>query len=529
MTDHLKDNPGERASARKSEQLSPKKFEKILETHILERVRIQRLENDMGTLAAATLELTAPPIREPLEFFAPIADIVQPTDTGYVVILKEPIGALGFQVLIVTTDHDTSCRDSLDMDTLDAGFVAEDFDKAAAVITKNNGWTDGRRQTSIYALRERGERHGVEATQLGEEHVKRSPSHHSEVVYSSIPVFTDNEVVQRRIEHIISENMRERRSEDVIKPYSRSLTMVTIKDGQAVRDADVIFARDFYLAHEKVNKDTVGHHIENRSKAVFLALARWLAYEDTGDIKASADIHKLLPYQTAMHIGFDSHRYNTPQITFNVADLKEIYEDVTKKDVKIPDFGPKSVQILRYVLRAHEKAKLKRELAANSTLPEPPEPHIEVGPLRNLNKTDEKDLERLFAALSSRLEGKPLDKNLLNRILFYPDYEQLVARINGRIVDAATLSVVIGLGSGSTGYLNDFVTDPEHRGQGIGDILWEEIVKWCHDRDIDLTFTSKPAREDAHRFYLRHGAEIQETTVFKVRTSSDDDAGDMLP
>ncbi len=518
MTNHLTDNSGERASGKRPEQVSFDKFEKVLEKHILDRVRQLRLGNDVGTLAAATIEVTAPPLAEPLAFFEPIADIVQPTETGYVVLLKQPIGALGFQILVVTTDFEDKSRDSLNMHSLDAGFVAEEFDKAADVITHNNGWTDKHYSRSVYARRERGERYGVDATHLGNELARRSSHGHDEVIYADVPMLTDNEVVQRRIEQIITDNMRERRSEDVIKPESESLTMVTIKDGQRVAEADVIFARDFYLAHEKVNKDTLGYHVENRSKAVFMSLARWLAFQDTGSPKYAAEIHRKLPYATATDVYFDKDRYKRPQITFNASVLKEIYEDVARGYVKIPDFGPKSVQILRYVLRAHEEAKVRRELEADLPRPEPPEPQVEVGVLNSINSTDEKDLERLFAALSPRLEGKPLDKRVLDRIIFYPGYEQLVARINGRIVGAATLSIVIGLGSGSKGYLNDFVTDPDMRGRGIGDIVFEEVVKWCRDRDIDLTFTSKPAREDAHRFYRNHGAEIQKTTVFQVRT-----------
>jgi GNAT superfamily N-acetyltransferase len=65
-------------------------------------------------------------------------------------------------------------------------------------------------------------------------------------------------------------------------------------------------------------------------------------------------------------------------------------------------------------------------------------------------------------------------------------------------------------------FLEDFVTNPEVRGRGIGDKVWQEMLTWCRENDVNLSFTSKPSRELAHKFYKNHGAEIRNTTVSRV-------------
>lgn len=118
--------------------------------------------------------------------------------------------------------------------------------------------------------------------------------------------------------------------------------------------------------------------------------------------------------------------------------------------------------------------------------------------------------------LSQRKDSTPMSEELLTEIIDSPHHEQLVARLDGKIVGTATLSIILGPAAGRVGYLEDFVTDSELRGIGIGAKLWDEIVAWCNEHDIDLEFTSKPSREAAHKFYRSHGAVVRETTVFHV-------------
>jgi GNAT superfamily N-acetyltransferase len=139
-----------------------------------------------------------------------------------------------------------------------------------------------------------------------------------------------------------------------------------------------------------------------------------------------------------------------------------------------------------------------------------------VDRLKEYSEDDAAELGRLARFLSEKFDGKPIDKKLLEEIINSPYHDQLVVRIEGRIVGAATLNIVMGAAVGKSGYLEDFVTDPDVRRQGVGGRVWDEIILWCKEHDVDLDFTSKPSREDAHRFYLAHGAVVRETTVFHV-------------
>lgn len=132
---------------------------------------------------------------------------------------------------------------------------------------------------------------------------------------------------------------------------------------------------------------------------------------------------------------------------------------------------------------------------------------------------DAADIGRLMPFLSQRMEDKPMSEVLLTQIIESPYHEQIVARLNNKIIGTATLSIIMGPAVGKQARLEGFVTDPQIRGQGIGTLIWEEILRWCNEHDVDLEFTSNAKRKTAHDFYLARGATIRDTTVFHVRHS----------
>ncbi len=136
--------------------------------------------------------------------------------------------------------------------------------------------------------------------------------------------------------------------------------------------------------------------------------------------------------------------------------------------------------------------------------------------LTEYTEIDAVGIGRLMPFLSSRRDDSPIAEELLRAIIASPYHEQLVARLDGKIVGVATLNILMGPCAERVGYLEDFVTDPEIRGKGVGAQLWDEMIVWCKKNGVALQFTSKPSRLEAHRFYLSRGAEIRETTVFKI-------------
>lgn len=149
------------------------------------------------------------------------------------------------------------------------------------------------------------------------------------------------------------------------------------------------------------------------------------------------------------------------------------------------------------------------------------EPGISVERLTEYSDEVATDLGQLMPHLSERLTDTPLSEEVLRKIIESPYHDQLVARMNGRIVGSATLSLIMSPELPKPlAWLGAFVTHPDARGRGVGDVMWQELLVWCEEHEANLGFTSHPSRELAHRFYKAHGARIRETTVFHLDVDS---------
>jgi len=124
---------------------------------------------------------------------------------------------------------------------------------------------------------------------------------------------------------------------------------------------------------------------------------------------------------------------------------------------------------------------------------------------------------KLMPDLSPNLSGEPIPEQRLRAIIESPDREQFIALLHTKIVGAATLNLIIGP-AGKKAWLEDFVTssDENIRGKGAGHRIWQELIKWCKEQGVDLSFTSNPNRQEAHSFYKRQGATLIDTDVFRV-------------
>ena len=84
------------------------------------------------------------------------------------------------------------------------------------------------------------------------------------------------------------------------------------------------------------------------------------------------------------------------------------------------------------------------------------------------------------------------------------------------IMGFASLSVVMGPGVRKNAYLEDFVTDANVRGRGVGSALWEAMQWWAREKGCrNLEFTCGNGREAAQQFYKNHGAAVYETNFFR--------------
>ena len=112
----------------------------------------------------------------------------------------------------------------------------------------------------------------------------------------------------------------------------------------------------------------------------------------------------------------------------------------------------------------------------------------------------------------------PLTAAALEAIVESPATILLVARDGtwGAILGSLTL-VVFSAPTGPRAWIEDVVVAPETRGRGVGAALVLDALrraKAAGSRTVDLT--SRPARQDANRLYVRLGFVQRETNVYRT-------------
>lgn len=101
-------------------------------------------------------------------------------------------------------------------------------------------------------------------------------------------------------------------------------------------------------------------------------------------------------------------------------------------------------------------------------------------------------------------------------IINSPWHDLLVAEEDGKILGIASVSVTMGPGIRKNAYLEDFVTDAEVRGKGVGTAIWNAYEEWGKEKGCkNLEFTCGHGREKSQEFYKNHGAEVYDTNFFR--------------
>ena len=101
-------------------------------------------------------------------------------------------------------------------------------------------------------------------------------------------------------------------------------------------------------------------------------------------------------------------------------------------------------------------------------------------------------------------------------IINSPWHDLLVAEEDGKILGIASVSVTMGPGIRKNAYLEDFVTDAEVRGKGVGTAIWNAYEEWAKEKGCkNLEFTCGHGREKSQEFYKNHGAEVYDTNFFR--------------
>ena len=134
------------------------------------------------------------------------------------------------------------------------------------------------------------------------------------------------------------------------------------------------------------------------------------------------------------------------------------------------------------------------------------------------NKTANRIRELLIQLSRSGKDRGEIPAEWFNDLIKSDNHDMLLAYDdNDNIIGIATLSIIMGPIVRKAAYLEDFVTDSNVRGQGIGTALWEAMLTWARDKHCtELCFTSGHGRESAQAFYLHKGAKIYDTNYFRL-------------
>lgn len=142
--------------------------------------------------------------------------------------------------------------------------------------------------------------------------------------------------------------------------------------------------------------------------------------------------------------------------------------------------------------------------------------------IQQLNSYDETTATRIRELLiqlsrSGRDRGE-IPREWFEALISSPYHDMLLALDDdNRIIGIATLSIIMGPIVRRVAYLEDFVTDQDVRGQGVGSALWDAMLDWARTKHCtELCFTSGQGREAAQQFYLNKGAEIYDTNYFRL-------------
>lgn len=110
-----------------------------------------------------------------------------------------------------------------------------------------------------------------------------------------------------------------------------------------------------------------------------------------------------------------------------------------------------------------------------------------------------------------------IPKAWFDDLISSPYHDMLIALDdNDKIIGIATLSVHMGPIIRKNAYLEDFVTDNNIRGQGVGSALWDAMLDWAKEKGcVNLEFTCGNGREASQQFYKNHGATIYDTNFFR--------------
>lgn len=133
-----------------------------------------------------------------------------------------------------------------------------------------------------------------------------------------------------------------------------------------------------------------------------------------------------------------------------------------------------------------------------------------------LTEVDEKICAQVNAVLQQLSDEKKCTLQSLKSVVQSSMSELWVAKEEGKVVGAATLTLAARL-SGTSARLEDVVVDESMRGKGIGKALCEKVIERAKAHGAhSISLTTRPERVAAHKLYEKLGFKRKETDVYRL-------------
>ena len=142
--------------------------------------------------------------------------------------------------------------------------------------------------------------------------------------------------------------------------------------------------------------------------------------------------------------------------------------------------------------------------------------------IREIKNDDLRGLLELYTHLHEK-EVPEIDDKVLgiwDTIMNDPNHHIIVAEEDGRIVSSCVCLIIPNLTRGLKphAFIENVVTDKDHRGQGLGKKIMERAIAFARERDCyKVILESASFRKEAHQFYKNLGFDGDSKKAFIMK------------
>ena len=143
---------------------------------------------------------------------------------------------------------------------------------------------------------------------------------------------------------------------------------------------------------------------------------------------------------------------------------------------------------------------------------------IEVGPMTEYDADVAEKMGILRRQLSTKYDGSPIDRELIEEIIESPYHDILLAVDGDEVIGMVVVSVVM-MTTRRNVYMEDLVVDENRRGGGVGGKILDAVKEWGRAKGcerLEFTSSSREAKTGAREFYETHGANVRETDAYRA-------------